>query len=83
MPGKGYWVLVAKSQRIWNSYLALQKFVHCDLAKLHVRHGDKWMSIFENYWLMTCNLCRIDRNGVIRVAVFGLTEDLYSTNHFH
>ena len=31
---------------------------------------------------MTHNLCRIDRDGVIRVADFGLTEDMYSTNYF-
>ena len=27
-------------------------------------------------------LCRIDRDGVIRVADFGLTEDMYRTNYF-
>ena len=27
-------------------------------------------------------LCRIDGNGVIKVADFGLTEDMYCTNYF-
>ena len=27
-------------------------------------------------------LSRIDRNGVIKVADFGLTEDMYGTNYF-
>ena len=26
--------------------------------------------------------CRIDRNGVIKVADFGLTEDMYGTNYY-
>ena len=26
--------------------------------------------------------CRIDRHGVIKVADFGLTEDMYSRNYF-
>ena len=26
--------------------------------------------------------CRIDRKGVIKVADFGLTEDMYGTNYF-
>ena len=26
--------------------------------------------------------CRIDRNGEIKVADFGLTEDMYGTNYF-
>ena len=28
------------------------------------------------------NICRIDGNGVIKVADFGLTEDMYGTNYF-
>ena len=28
------------------------------------------------------SFCRIDGNGVIKVADFGLTEDMYGTNYF-
>ena len=28
------------------------------------------------------NICRIDGHGVIKVADFGLTEDMYCTNYF-
>ena len=28
-------------------------------------------------------LCRIDQRGVIKVADFGLTEDMYARNYFH
>ena len=28
------------------------------------------------------NICRIDGSGVIKVADFGLTEDMYGTNYF-
>ena len=26
--------------------------------------------------------CRIDENGIIKVADFGLTEDMYNTNYY-
>ena len=31
---------------------------------------------------MESNICRIDGSGVIKVADFGLTEDMYGTNYF-
>ena len=31
---------------------------------------------------MEINIYRIDRHGVIKVADFGLTEDMYGTNYF-
>ena len=37
-------------------------------------------------WWKLCNytlFSRIDRNGVIKLADFGLTEDMYGTNYFH
>ena len=32
--------------------------------------------------ILICNFCRIDRDGVIKVADFGLTEDMHGTNYF-
>ena len=32
--------------------------------------------------MMNIILCRIDGNGVIKVADFGLTEEMYNTNYF-
>uniref|UniRef100_A0A1X7THR0 Receptor protein-tyrosine kinase n=1 Tax=Amphimedon queenslandica TaxID=400682 RepID=A0A1X7THR0_AMPQE len=43
------------------SYLASQRFVHCDLAARN---------------------CMIDDNGIIKVADFGLSEDIYACNYF-
>ena len=30
-----------------------------------------------------CVICRSDANGVIKVADFGLAEDVYSANYYH
>ncbi|XP_019849967.1 PREDICTED: disintegrin and metalloproteinase domain-containing protein 28-like [Amphimedon queenslandica] len=43
------------------SYLASQRFIHCDLAARN---------------------CMIDDNGIIKVADFGLSEDIYTCNYF-
>ncbi|XP_011409383.2 PREDICTED: tyrosine-protein kinase receptor Tie-1-like, partial [Amphimedon queenslandica] len=44
------------------NYLALQKFIHCDLAARN---------------------CLIADNGVIKVADFGLSEEIYTKNYFN
>ena len=52
------------------------------------------ISVYLEYWtklLLLCLVpmmfffspCRIDANGVIKVADFGLTEDIYQSNYFH
>ena len=43
------------------------------------------MCVFLEWYIFVCSivhLYRIDRKGVIKVADFGLTEDMYGTNYF-
>ena len=60
------------------TYLAKEKFVHRDLAARNCMYGPH---INNNYGL-NFNIYRIDGHGVIKVADFGLTEDMYGTNYF-
>ena len=63
-------------------YLAEKKFVHRDLAARNC------MYVIANYLhpLHACQLDlivhRIDTHWVIKVADFGLTEDIYARNYF-
>ena len=59
-------------------YLALQRFVHRDLAARNCMY-ELNMKALETI-VIICP--RIDHNGVIKVADFGLTEDMYGTNYF-
>ena len=62
------------------TYLAKEKFVHRDLAARNCMYGPY---INNNYGLNFIILIyRIDGHGVIKVADFGLTEDMYGTNYF-
>ena len=60
------------------TYLAKEKFVHRDLAARNCMYVPR---INNNYGL-NFNIYRIDGRGVIKVADFGLTEDMYGTNYF-
>ena len=61
-------------------YLAEQKFVHRDLAARNCMYG-VMHDIYDVFEIM-CLSYRIDDHFVIKVADFGLSEDIYCRNYF-
>ena len=65
-------------------YLSRQNFVHRDLAARNCMYGVLLSPLFPEVYLSWPNtyLCRVDAEGVIKVADFGLTENIYTNNYF-
>ena len=64
------------------TYLAEEKFIHRDLAARNCMYGPHNYNNYYRLNLKFFNIYRIDGRGVIKVADFGLTEDMYGTNYF-
>ena len=63
------------------SYLAQNKFVHRDLAARNCMYV--YIVIYQILLMFcACLFYRIDSNFVIKVADFGLSEDIYARNYF-
>ena len=64
------------------SYLANKKFVHRDLAARNCMYVCSHSMSTGIVMLHYIDTFRIDNNFVIKVADFGLTEDMYAKDYF-
>ena len=54
----------------------------CEYPTYLHNHLAKRLLLFKSQTTTNCTQCRIDANGVIKVADFGLAEDVYTANYY-